>query len=177
MLGATETSSRSDHCRSLAVALLLLLLTVSSARFDGAGSSIELLVFVEFASSSVSSTEFCVAEPVRSTSATVLETSVRGRLTGEECVCVAGARILSSCDASDDCGGGARLFKASINRFSHSVCFPACMSSFVKLISGSAFSCKYMHSGLKHFRLFKKEEQYFVVPSDAFTNLPSSIEL
>lgn len=175
MLGATETSSRSDHCRCLAVALLLLLLTVSSARFDGVGSSMELLVFVEFASSSVSSTEFCVAEPVRSTSATVLETSVRGRLAGEECV--AGARILSSCEASEDCGGRSRVFKASISRFSHSVCFPACMSSFVKLISGSAFSCKYMHSGLKHFRLFKKEEQYFVVPSDAFTNLPSNIEL
>lgn len=177
LLGATETSSRSDHCRSLAFALLLLLLIVSSAGFDGAGSSIELLVFVEFASSSSSSTEFCVGEPDRSTSVTALEFSVGSRLVGD--VFAAGANILSSCDASDDCGGGARLFIDSINRLSYSVCFPRCISSFVKLISGSAFSCKYIHSptGLKHFRLFKNEEQYLVVPSDAFTNLPSNIEL
>lgn len=115
MLGATETSSRSDHCRSLAFALLLRLLIVSSARFDGAGSSIELLVFVEFASSSGSSMEFCVAEPDRST-VTAFEFSVGGRLVGDEFT--AGAKILSSCDASDDCGGGGRLFIESINRFS-----------------------------------------------------------
>lgn len=50
---------------------------------------------------------------------------------------------------------------------------PVCISSLVKLSSGSPSSCRYKHSGLLHWRLRRKKLQYLVVPNEALEKVVS----
>ena len=64
---------------------------------------------------------------------------------------------------------------AGLKMVSFRFSYTCCICSFVKLARSSPSSCKYMQSFLGQLWFFMKWEQYFVVPSDAFSVRPSEI--
>ena len=80
-------------------------------------------------------------------------------------------------DDPDDDDTVELMDSSSCKFFSYSVCFPCCISSFVKLAASSPSSCRYMQSCFGHGMFFMKCEQYLVVPNDAFNVRPSATTL